>query len=609
VRRRGDPVVTLCLGLLALAMLTPLLWALLGSLKPSNLEVFERPFALPSSVTWENYARAIDEGQMASYLANSILVTTITAGLVVLLGALAGYPLSKRRLPGQGIFTAVFVVGMVLPVESYLLPLGRLLNLLGLHDSLWALILPYTAQNLPLAILLFSAYFKTLPPELEEAALLEGASRLRFVLQILLPVSRPVVATVAVLTALTAWNEFLLALLFVFDPARKTLTVGMVAFQQSHSTDFPALLAGLSLISLGSLLIYIVFKSMAKKSPPVPVDVGTLSRWLLQDPKAHFPKLQSAATKASADAFERRAELYRLGLKWAWDENPDPFFTLTKPWFKSTNARLRRLAAGALPVSHEGYTEKCAKQLKKLITDKDRATRLLAIDLLAESAADNLDLIKRWAKDGDAKVRELVGRHLRHVKGERIKDALPLLADLAMDDVPEVHWAATSTLLELYGREPRPVLEVVREMARSEKEPVRLAAAAMFFEHVFADNFDTLLPTIRSWLRAGDPHLRWTLVRSLRFTKISPRSLQLLRALYEDKDPEIRRRAVQVLLRNYDPIADHRRQLTDLLKRAEHDTSKKIRDLVEEGRLIHGEDYLDPEPALSPEEEEHLAKG
>ena len=76
---------------------------------------------------------------------------------------------------------------------------------------------------------------------------------------ILLPVSRPVVATVTVLTALSAWNEFLMALLFIFDPARKTLTVGMIAFEQSHSTDFPALLAGLVLISLGSLLVYLIF--------------------------------------------------------------------------------------------------------------------------------------------------------------------------------------------------------------------------------------------------------------------------------------------------------------------------------------------------------------
>jgi raffinose/stachyose/melibiose transport system permease protein len=257
---RGSPRgSTLALSALALVMVAPLLWAVLGSLKPSNLEVFERPFALPSRITVENYVRAVDEGQMGAYLINSLWVTGLSAGLVVLLGAWAGYALSKRRLPLRGAFMTVFLIGMVLPVEAYLLPLGRILNALGLHDSLWALILPYTAQNVPLAILLFSAYFETLPPELEEAARMEGASAGRFVWDILLPVSRPVVSTVTVLTALTAWNEFLMALLFLFDPARKTLTVGMIAFEQSHSTDYPALLAGLSLISLGSLLIYVLF--------------------------------------------------------------------------------------------------------------------------------------------------------------------------------------------------------------------------------------------------------------------------------------------------------------------------------------------------------------
>jgi raffinose/stachyose/melibiose transport system permease protein len=250
---------TLALAAIALVMSAPLVWAVLGSLKPTNAEILKQPFALPSAITLGNYERALVEGHMGSYLINSLWVTALTAVLVVLLGAWAGYALSKKKLPARGAFLAIFVVGLILPVEAYLLPLGRVLNALGLHNSLWALILPYTAQNLPLAILLFASYFETLPPEFEEAALVEGVSAPRYVFSILLPISKPVVATVAVLTSLTAWNEFLMAMLFISDPARKTLTVGMTAFQQSHSTDYPALLAGLSLISLGSLLIYVIF--------------------------------------------------------------------------------------------------------------------------------------------------------------------------------------------------------------------------------------------------------------------------------------------------------------------------------------------------------------
>jgi hypothetical protein len=169
-----------------------------------------------------------------------------------------------------------------------------------------------------------------------------------------------------------------------------------------------------------------------------------------------------------------------------------------------------------------------------------------------------------------------------------------MLEILAQDKEPYVHWAAASTLLELYDREQRPVLDVARLMASHDDPAIRSAAASMFFEHVFADHFAQLQPTIRSWLRAGTPWLRWTLVRSLRFTVVNPRTLQLLRALYEDKDPDIRRRVVQLLLDQYEPYSDHRRAVTDLLRRAREDTSRRIRELVEEGHKIHGEEYLNP---------------
>ncbi|PYM11079.1 MAG: hypothetical protein DME18_14885 [Verrucomicrobia bacterium] len=127
------------------------------------------------------------------------------------------------------------------------------------HSGLWALILPYTAQSLPVAILLFAAFFASLPAELEEAAKLDGVRTARFYFTILLPVARPAVVTVGVITCLNTWNEFLMAMLFIVDPGMKTLPVGMIAFEQAHNTDYPALLAGLSLISVPTLLVYAIF--------------------------------------------------------------------------------------------------------------------------------------------------------------------------------------------------------------------------------------------------------------------------------------------------------------------------------------------------------------
>jgi raffinose/stachyose/melibiose transport system permease protein len=245
--------------LLALLFLYPMLWMVLGSFKSSNVEIFGRPFSLPHQISFANFQKAVRQGNMGSYFINSLWVTGLTAAAVVSFGAWAGFALSKRRFPLRQFWLALFFVGMILPVQSYLIPLMGLLEKLGIHDSLWALILPYTAQSLPVAVLLFAAFFVSLPVELEEAAKLDGVGTARFYLHILLPVSKPAAATIVVITCLNAWNEFLMSMLFIIDPGMKTLPVGMIAFEQAHNTDYPALLAGLSLISVPTLLIYAVF--------------------------------------------------------------------------------------------------------------------------------------------------------------------------------------------------------------------------------------------------------------------------------------------------------------------------------------------------------------
>ncbi|RMG14841.1 MAG: hypothetical protein D6731_09635 [Planctomycetota bacterium] len=331
-----------------------------------------------------------------------------------------------------------------------------------------------------------------------------------------------------------------------------------------------------------------------KAKRALPTDPHTLARWLAIDPKQRLGELEQQVVRASAAAFAQRGALYRIALKRAWDEQPEALSTPLRAWLKSKNARLRKLAAGALPLSHETEGEKSVRALKKLATDKDRAVRLTAIDLLAEDPLGHSELLRRWAKDADPAVRECVARSLRAPKAETLRGAFALLESLALDPEPRVHWAAASTLLELYGREARPALEIARAMASHDDPAIRSAVACMFFEHVFAEQFAQLQPTLRAWLRAGTPHLRWTLVRSLRFTPVDARSLQLLRALYEDKDPDIRRRVIELLLDRYDPDDDHRRTVTAILRRARDDSSRRIRDLIAEGHERHGEDYLEP---------------
>ena len=244
--------------LLAGLMLYPVIWLVLNSLKSSNQAIFEHPFGLPQQINFANYQKAIHEGRMGDYFVNSLWVTGLSAWATVLLGAWAGFALSKTTFPLRRFWLALFFIGMILPVQAFLIPLMVVLEKLHIHDSLWALILPYTAQNLSVSVLLLTAFFRALPPELEEAAKLDGVRTLRFYFSILLPVAKPAVATVVVISCLNTWNESLMALLFIVDPRLKTLPAGMIAFEQSHNTDYPALLAGLALIAVPTLLAYAI---------------------------------------------------------------------------------------------------------------------------------------------------------------------------------------------------------------------------------------------------------------------------------------------------------------------------------------------------------------
>jgi raffinose/stachyose/melibiose transport system permease protein len=260
MRRSPRPAISNVLWLaLAALWLFPLGWTIISSFKTSNVAIFDRPFELPDGITFANYQQAIRAGDLDDYFINSIWVTGLSVTFTVLFGMWAGHVLARHGFPGRRFWLTLFFVGMILPVQSFIIPLGDLLQVLGVHDSLWGLILPYTAQSLPVAILLFSAYFLGLPAELTEAARMDGVSTPRFYFQILLPAAKPAVATVAVLTVLNTWNEFLMALLFIVDPAMRTLPVGMIAFEQAHNTNYPALLAGLSIMAVPALVAYAIF--------------------------------------------------------------------------------------------------------------------------------------------------------------------------------------------------------------------------------------------------------------------------------------------------------------------------------------------------------------
>lgn len=333
-------------------------------------------------------------------------------------------------------------------------------------------------------------------------------------------------------------------------------------------------------------------KASAKAPGPPPLDLTTLSRWLAADPAGRLKALGAAALEADDAAWRRLAEPYRCALAWAWDEQPEPFWQHAGPWLKGKDARLRALATGALPLSHEGQRKKVLEALRRQLGDKAEEVRLTAADLLLEDFGAHHEDAARLATAPDPALRALVARHAGWAEGaDATKKAVALLEPLALAPEPAVHWAAAAALAELHDREPRAALELARKMAVSEDEDVRWAVAASFFEPVLGDGFDQLLPTIRAWLRGPDLWLRWTLVRSLRFVRATARSLLLLKALYEDKDPEVRRRVAQHLVELFERGTEAGRAVGELLRRCKVDASRRVREVVEEGEARHQVDF------------------
>lgn len=244
------------LGAFAVAVLYPVLWMVLSGFK-DNQEIFNQPWAPPGELRWENYARAWDLG-VVRYFTNSVIVTGASILATTLISAWAAYGLCRLRLPFGNAVALLVLGGLLLSPTVALIPLFRLLTSIGLFDTHWALIVLYTAFRIPFTIFLIRAYMIELPRAVDEAATIDGATRTQVFWRVILPMCRPILVSAALLQALFAWNEFAFALVFISDEALKTLPVGLVAMQSRLLTDWPVVLAGLTMAALPTILLFLV---------------------------------------------------------------------------------------------------------------------------------------------------------------------------------------------------------------------------------------------------------------------------------------------------------------------------------------------------------------
>lgn len=231
----------------------PLLWMALGGFK-SNTQIFNSPFAWPDSWSLANYVAAWSSVQ--GYMASSLLVTLVSTVTTVFISAWAAYGLTRTPMPGKPLVTAIVLGGMMLSPTVALVPLVQMLQSLGLYNTHWALIILYTAFRVPFTTFLIRAYMVDLPRDLDEAAMMDGATPGQIFRKIILPLCRPIIVSCVVLHILFAWNEYLFAMIFTNDAAVQTLPVGLTSLMSKQGTNFAQVFAAMTISALPIVIIF-----------------------------------------------------------------------------------------------------------------------------------------------------------------------------------------------------------------------------------------------------------------------------------------------------------------------------------------------------------------
>ncbi|GIP25881.1 ABC transporter permease [Paenibacillus sp. J23TS9] len=248
-------IVILFLSLLVVTQVYPLLWLVLYSLKTNEEILSGSFFALPHSFQWSNYSAAL-EGNYVRYLLNSLFVTSVTMATVILLSSLCAFAISRFRWKYGQVVMLLFLVGMMIPMQATLLPLMIIFKNIHVLNTHLSLILPYVAFAMPIAVFILSGFMKSIPHEIEESAVIDGANVGRIFWSIILPVSVPPVMTVCILTFINIWNEYILAATFISSEKLKTLPFGVNSFVSQYSVNYGAIGAYLVLGALPVIIIY-----------------------------------------------------------------------------------------------------------------------------------------------------------------------------------------------------------------------------------------------------------------------------------------------------------------------------------------------------------------
>ena len=242
--------------------LFPFVWMGLSSIKTLAELYTVPPRWWPDEPTIQNYAKVIFASNIPRYFFNSLVITLGATGLALALAVFASYGFASFEFPGKPYWQAFILIGQLLPTAAIIVPLFITLRVLGLVNTYWGMILIYMIITLPLSVWMLTSYFRAIPRELEEAAIIDGASRVSVLFRIVLPLSIPGIVAVVIYAFVTTWNEFIFALCFATDDSIKTLPIGLAEFSTEFNTDWGAVMAASLIMTMPIILLFLAFQKL-----------------------------------------------------------------------------------------------------------------------------------------------------------------------------------------------------------------------------------------------------------------------------------------------------------------------------------------------------------
>jgi multiple sugar transport system permease protein/raffinose/stachyose/melibiose transport system permease protein len=250
--------------LFSIYILLPILVMLLTTFK-TRKEIFLEPLGLPGQFNFSSFEKALQVG-LGGFMFNSFLVSLFSVFLIVMISGMAAYVLARIDFKINKFVYLLIVAGFAIPPAAVLVPLYATVSNLGLLNSIFGVVMPLTAFGIPFTVILFFAFFLDFPREVEEAATIDGCSKLQIFFKIIIPLSGPAIASAAIFQTVWIWNEFLLALIMLTSDDVRTLPLGLLRLRGEWTSDWPAIMAGLTIAIIPVLIVFLIFQKYFVRS-------------------------------------------------------------------------------------------------------------------------------------------------------------------------------------------------------------------------------------------------------------------------------------------------------------------------------------------------------